>query len=156
DLMLSLAGDIEEVTGYVTTTPVHRMETEDMVSAAARFVNGAFGTIDATTAAYPGFLERIDMTCTRGTASLSGTSLAVQYQDGRKVEMAHEGSPGGTGADPMAFPHDYHRAVMADFLDAIEEDRDPKVTGEEALRVHRLIDALIETGRAGRPVKVAG
>src|SRR5690606_1272666 len=90
DLMLSLAGDIEEVTGYVTTTPVHRMETEDMVSAAARFVNGAFGTIDATTAAYPGFLERIDMTCTRGTASLSGTSLAVQYQDGRKVEMAHE------------------------------------------------------------------
>ncbi len=43
DLMLSLAGPIEEVTGYATTTPVHRMETEDMVCAAARFANGALG-----------------------------------------------------------------------------------------------------------------
>ena len=55
----------------------------------------------------------------------------------------------------MAFPHDYHRAVMEDFVDAIREGREPKVTGEEALKVHRLIDALIETGRQGRPVKVA-
>jgi hypothetical protein len=30
------------------------------------------------------------------------------------------------------------------------------VTGEEALKVHRLIDALIETGRRGVPVEVAG
>ena len=54
----------------------------------------------------------------------------------------------------MAFPHDFHRAVMADFAAAIAEDRDPRVTGEEALRVHRLIDALIETGRTGAPVRV--
>ena len=55
----------------------------------------------------------------------------------------------------MAFPHDYHRAVMADFIDAIATGRAPKVSGDEALRVHRLIDALIETGRAGRPVRIA-
>ena len=29
------------------------------------------------------------------------------------------------------------------------------VTGEEALKVHRLIDALIESGRSGAPVDVA-
>lgn len=156
DLMLSLAGPIEQVTGFATTTPVHRMETEDMVCAAARFANGAFGTIDATTAAYPGFPERIDLTCERGTASLAGTALLVQFHDGRKVEIEPDRSAGGTGADPMAFPHDYHRAVMADFVDAVRRGRDPKVTGEEALRVHRLIDALIETGASGRPVTVAG
>jgi UDP-N-acetyl-2-amino-2-deoxyglucuronate dehydrogenase len=54
----------------------------------------------------------------------------------------------------MAFPHDYHRAAMADFVAAIRDDRDPRVTGEEALRVHHLIDALIETGRTGAPVRV--
>lgn len=156
DLMLSLAGPIEQVTGFATTTPVHRMETEDMVCAAARFANGAFGVIDATTAAYPGFPERIDLTCERGTASLAGTALLVQFHDGRKVEIEPDRSAGGTGADPMAFPHDYHRAVMADFIDAVRGGRDPKVTGEEALRVHRLIDALIETGATGRPVTVAG
>ena len=56
DLMLSLAGPIAEVTGFATTTSVHRMETEDLVCAAARFANGSFGTIEATTAAYPGSL----------------------------------------------------------------------------------------------------
>ena len=156
DLMLSLAGPIEEVTGYATTTPVHRMETEDMVCAAARFENGAHGTIDATTAAYPGFLERIEIACERGTAGLAGTELLVQYQDGRREHIAPDDSAGGTGADPMAFPHDYHRSVMADFVDALETGREPRVTGEEALRVHRLIDALIETGATGRPVRVSG
>ena len=155
DLMLSLAGRIEEVTGFATTTPVHRMETEDMVCAAARFSNGAFGTIDATTAAYPGFLEEIVLTCEKGTAVLRGTELLVQFQDGRREEIAPDNSAGGTGADPMAFPHDYHRAVMEDFVDAIREGREPKVTGEEALKVHRLIDALIETGRTGMPTRVA-
>lgn len=156
DLMLNLAGPIAEVTGFATTTPVHRMETEDMVCAAARFANGAFGTIDATTAAYPGFPEEIVLTCEKGTALLRGSELLVQLQDGRKVEIESDRSAGGTGADPMAFPHDYHRAVMADFVDAIRTGREPKVTGEEALKVHRLIDALIETGRTGRPTAVAG
>ena len=156
DLMLSLAGPIAEVTGYATTTPVHRMETEDMVCAAARFANGAHGTIDATTAAFPGFPERIEMIFRNGTASLVGTALDVLYHDGRKVSVAPDQSAGGTGADPMAFPHDYHRAVMADFLDALEMGRAPKVTGEEALKVHRLIDALIATGASGKPVKVEG
>ncbi|MDI6029530.1 Gfo/Idh/MocA family oxidoreductase [Corticibacterium sp. UT-5YL-CI-8] len=156
DLMLSLAGPISEVTGFTTTTPVHHMETEDMVCAAARFANGAIGTIDATTAAYPGFLEEIILTCQKGTARLAGTQLLVQFHDGRKVAIEPDRSAGGAGADPMAFPHDYHRAVMADFANAIRSDREPKVTGEEALKVHRLIDALIETGKLGRPIRLAG
>jgi predicted dehydrogenase len=156
DLMLSLAGPIAEVTGYATTTPVHRMETEDMVAAAARFANGAYGTIDATTAAFPGFPERIEMIFRNATASLAGTALDVAYHDGRKVSVASDQGAGGTGADPMAFPHDYHRAVMADFLDALETGRPPRVTGEEALKVHRLIDALIATGASGKPARVEG
>lgn len=156
DLMLSLAGPISEVTGYTATTPVHRMETEDMVCAAARFANGAIGTIDATTAAFPGFHEEIVIACEKGTALLRGTELLVQLQDGRTVEIEPDRSAGGTGADPMAFPHDYHRAVMADFIDAVRNGTQPRVTGEEALKVHRLIDALIETGRTGAPVRVAG
>ncbi len=156
DLMLSIAGPITEVTGFSTTTSLHRMETEDMVVAAARYANGAFGTIDATTAAYPGFPERIEIIAEKGTANLAGTQLLVQLNDGRKIEIEPDRTAGGTGADPMAFPHDYHRAIIADFVDAVRTGREPKVTGEEALKVHRLIDALIETGKAGRPVQVTG
>jgi UDP-N-acetyl-2-amino-2-deoxyglucuronate dehydrogenase len=132
------------------------METEDMVCAAVRFANGAVGTIDATTSAYPGFPERIELICRHATAALAGTSLEIAWHDGRRVTVAPDESAGGTGADPMAFPHDYHRAVMADFLAALRGEREPKVSGQEALKVHRLIDALIESGRTGGRVRVAG
>jgi predicted dehydrogenase len=154
DLMLSLAGPIRTVTGFATTTPVHRMETEDMVCAAARFDSGAIGTIDATTAAYPGFHEEITLTGEHGTLALCGGTLLTQFHDGTEERVEADTGAGGTGADPMAFPHDWHLSVMADFAAAIAEGRDPKVTGEEALRVHRLIDALIEAGKDGRPVEV--
>ena len=153
--MLSLAGPIVEVTGYAATSPVHRMETEDMVCAAVRFQNGALGTIDATTAAYPGFPERIELITREATAALAGTSLEIAWQDGRRESVASDRSAGGTGADPMAFPHDYHRAVMADFVEAVRTGRPPRVTGEEALKVHCLIDALIAAGKADGRVAVA-
>ncbi len=154
DLMLSLAGPIAEVSGYAQTTPVHRMETEDLVCAAVRFASGAVGVIDATTAAYPGGPERIALIGTEGTATLAGTALTVHHHDGRREELAADASAGGTGADPMAFPHDYHLAVWRDFLDAIETNRPPRVSGAEALKVHRLIDALLAAGATGRPVEV--
>lgn len=156
DLMLSLAGPVSEVSAYATTSRVHRMETEDMVAAAMRFASGALGVIDATTAAYPGFPERIDVIGETATAALAGTALTVAHHDGRLTEVAPDDSAGGTGADPMAFPHDYHRALWADFLDAVEEKRAPAVSGREALKVHRLIDALLASGATGARVKIAG
>ncbi|HEY5832022.1 MAG TPA: Gfo/Idh/MocA family oxidoreductase [Hyphomicrobiaceae bacterium] len=156
DLMLSLAGPVVEVAGFARTTPVHRMETEDLVCAAVRFASGAVGVIDATTAAYPGSPERIELIGTKGTAALAGTELIVRFHDGRHEEVAADASPGGTGADPMAFPHDYHLAVWRDFLDAIDSGRPPRISGAEALAVHRLIDALLAAGTTGRSVMVRG
>ena len=155
DLMLSLAGPVAEVTGYARTTPVHRMETEDLVAAAVCFASGAIGVIDATTAAYPGGPERIELVATKGTASLAGTALSVRYHDGRSEDIAADPNAGGTGADPMAFPHDYHLGVWRDFLGAIEQRRPPRISGEEALKVHRLIDALLAAGESGDRVAVA-
>jgi predicted dehydrogenase len=154
DLFLSLVGPPAEVTAHVTTTPVHHMETEDLVSAVVRFRNGAFGTIEATTAAYPGYPERIEVIGEKGCATIEGTGLKGALQDGRTFEIAPDESAGGTGADPMAFPHDYHRELIADFLNAIEKNARPRITGEEAVKVHFLIDALLESGAKGRLVAV--
>jgi len=76
---------------------------------------------------------------------LEGTSLKVQFLAGKNLELKTESGGGGTGADPMAFPHDWHRSLLADFLDAIEREREPRVNGEEALKVHRLIDRLLQS-----------
>ena len=148
DLLLSFAGEAAEVRSFSTTTPVHRMETEDLVCAAVRWKSGALGVVHATTAAYPGFAERIELIGTRGTALLQGTELQVRFADGTSIDVKTEAGGGGTGADPMAFPHDWHRSVLADFLDAIERDRQPRVSGAEALKVHRFIDALLQSPRS--------
>jgi predicted dehydrogenase len=154
DLLLSIAGEPDQVASFATTTPVHRMETEDLVCAAIRWRSGALGTIEATTAAYPGFPERIEIVGEKGSAVVLGTELKVAWADGRTTEIGADSTPGGTGADPMAFPHDYHRDLIADFLDALDKDREPEVSGAEALKVHRLIDALLASGDDGRPVTV--
>jgi predicted dehydrogenase len=143
DLFLSFTGQVAEVKSFTTTTRVHRMETEDLAAAAVRFENGALGVVHATTAAYPGFPERIELIGTKGTAILEGTSLKAQFIGGDSVEMKTESGAGGTGADPMAFPHDWHRSLIADFLDAVEHDREPRVSGKEALKVHHFIDTLL-------------
>jgi predicted dehydrogenase len=146
DLFLSYTGEPAEVKSFVTTTPVHKMETEDLAAAAVRFKNGALGTVHATTAAYPGFPERIELIGTQGTALLEGTSLKMSFSDAQSLEMKTESGGGGTGADPMAFPHDWHRGVLADFLDSIEQNREPRVSGAEALKVHRFIDRILRSG----------
>ena len=152
DVLLSLAGDPAQVMCFATTTPVHKMESEDLVCAAVRWRTGAYGVIEATTSAYPGSAERIDLITSRATATLLGTGLEVRWHDGRIESSAADGSAGGTGADPMAFPHDYHRSVWQDFLDAIASGHEPRVNGDEALRVHRLIDALMQSAASAQPV----
>ncbi len=133
DLLLSLAGPASEVMSYVTTSPIHRMETEDLVVAGLRYRNGALGTIEATTAAFPGYPERIEIIGEKGSAAIEGMALKVTIADGRKIETGADQTAGGTGADPMAFPHSWHRDLIADFLNALDRNGEPLVTGEEAL-----------------------
>ncbi|APG88449.1 gluconokinase / oxidoreductase domain (plasmid) [Sinorhizobium americanum CCGM7] len=150
DLLISVAGLPEEVRAFAATSKVHRMETEDLAMAGIRYANGAIGTVSATTCAYPGFPDEIDVIGTRGMARLGGRSLTVSWHDGTELTIEDEAA-GGAGADPMAFPHHHHRAVLADFLDAIEIGREPRVNGREALRVHRLIEAILMAGESGHP-----
>ena len=154
DLFQSLTGPAARVAGMVRTSPMRRIDTEDIAAAAVAFANGAVGTIDATTVSYPGFPERIELACENATALLVAESLDVFWKDGRHEKI--EGSAaGGGGADPMAFSHEAHKALLTDFLDAIDENRDPVVSGREAVKVQVLIEAILHSSAEGRPVELA-
>jgi predicted dehydrogenase len=140
DLFRSLVGVSEVTAAHVTTTGLHRMETEDYVAALVRLGNGASGIVSATTAMYPGAPERIEIIATRGAAALVGGSLKVSFLDGREETLEAEGRT-GSGASIMDFPHDAHRDLIADFLDAVQNDRDPAISGEEALTTQRWIES---------------
>jgi predicted dehydrogenase len=142
DLFRSLVGVDDVIAADVRTTALHRMETEDYVAALLRLGGGAAGTLMATTAAYPGHPERIEIIGTRGHASLVGGALRLAFLDGREEVVEAEGKT-GSGASIMDFPHDAHRAVIADFLDAITAGRQPVVTGREALESQELVERVL-------------
>lgn len=149
DLLISLAGLPAEASGYAATSPVHRMEAEDLAFAAIRYAHGGLGSIGATTAAYPGYPDSIDIIGTRGAARIESGRLTAAFHDGTTAEASDDTQATGVGSDPMAFPHQHHRAVLEDFIAAIRDGREPMVSGREALKVHRLIDAILRSARSG-------
>jgi len=154
DLMLSLCGPVSRVAAVAATTGMHRMETEDFAGAGLRFENGAAGALMATTALYPGGAEMLVLGCDKATATLKAGTLTLDWLDGRAESFGEQRSDSGGGADPMAFPFDWHKAQIAEFAEAVQAGRDPVSNGRTALRVHRLIDALIASSREGRIVEV--
>ena len=145
DLFRWLVGIQRVEAAQVRTTSLHRMETEDYASALVRLRNGAPGTIVATVAAYPGSPESMHIIGSKGIARLDGSNLRLAFIDGQE-EVLTDSSGTGSGASVMAFSHEAHRAVLSDFLDAIEQNRDPAVTGEEALATQRVIDTILDVG----------
>lgn len=154
DLLQVYTGPISEVMALMGTSSIHKMEAEDFVAAGARFSSGAMGSIVATTAAYPGGAETIELGFENAAVHLGSGVLTVSYHDGRTESFGEEAGTGG-GADPMAFPHDWHTSAQRDFIEAVRDGRQPTVTGAEALKVHRLIDALTLSSREKRAVALS-
>lgn len=142
DLFRALVDVRHVVASSIRTTALHRMETEDLAMALVELGNGAPGTIVATTAAYPGRSETIELIGTKGTARLTGGSLEVDFIDGTRAEEKSDART-GSGAGIMDFDHGPHKALLEDFLGAIEQNRAPLVTGADALATQRLIDTII-------------
>jgi UDP-N-acetyl-2-amino-2-deoxyglucuronate dehydrogenase len=153
DLMLSLCGDVDAVTAMARTTRLHQMETEDFVSAGLEFTNGAVGAVMATTASFPGGPESLTLNFAHATATLTAGNLTIRTMSGETITEG-EASQGGGGADPMAFPFDWHAAQIAEFADAVRHGRQPLSNGHTALRVHRLIEAMTVSAREGKRVVV--
>ena len=153
DLAMSLTGPVESVQAMAATTRLHQMEAEDFVTAGLKFINGAVGSLKASTASFPGGPESITLHCTKASMHLQSGELTVNWHDGRTDVFGEPAGTGG-GADPMAFPSEWHREIISDFAAAVRTGGRPAVSGREALNVHKLIDALTESARDGRRVAV--
>lgn len=154
DQFIALAGLPREVNCLAVISAIHRMETEDLVHATLRFDDGAIGALSATTAAYPGFPDRIEILGTRGSVKLEGDGGVVKLMDGRIFVLDDGASAHGTGADPMAFSHDNHRAVHDDFIRALNTDRMPQPSGVDALKAHMFIDGLLHSASQLKTVRI--
>lgn len=153
DLALSLAGPVASVRAMTATTRFHAMEAEDFVTAGLSFVNGAVGSLVASTASYPGGAEAIALHFDAASLRLQSGQLHVAWRDGRTEVFGEAGGTGG-GADPMAFTHAWHQGVIADFATALAQGRAPAIPGADGLAAHDLIDAITRSARTGSATKV--
>src|SRR6266705_5096775 len=69
DLLLWLLGDVGSVQSRIATK-LHAIEAEDTAVAILEFASSALGILHATTAAYPGYPRRVEISGTEGTVIL--------------------------------------------------------------------------------------
>jgi predicted dehydrogenase len=153
DVLLDLVGPVRTVSAQCRTSPLRDIDTEDIACASVEYANGAIGLVDATTVAYPGFPDRIDIAGTKGSAILEAERLVV-HRIGEKPFHLDGSTEGGGGADPMAFSHQPHRRLIEDFVNAVRNGGEPRASGRSALPVHALIDGMLESSQKGKIVTV--
>jgi predicted dehydrogenase len=136
---------------------LHSIESEDVVSAVLRYASGATGVIQAATAFWPGYSERIEIHGSRGTAIVTGdrlTSWDVQDDDGGEAPPLSNQVASGA-SDPMAISLEPFERQFRDFGQAIVEKRRPLIAGEDGLEAIEIVDAVYRSCRSGQPVKLA-
>jgi len=161
DLLLWLMGEVEEVAALTGLVAHKNIEVEDVAVAALRFKNGALGLLEATTAAYPGYLKRIEIHGNLGSAVIEEEDVVKwdfvesEEEDAAiRESMANRLSGGGGAADPAAIGHQAHAKQFADVLDAIEKGRKPLIDGYEGRKSVEVICAVYESARAKAAVKI--
>lgn len=75
DLLQWYMGPVESVQSVAGNIKHKNIEVEDTIVSTLKFANGAFGTIECSTAIFPGALKRIEVMGTEGTAVLEESNL---------------------------------------------------------------------------------
>jgi predicted dehydrogenase len=161
DLLTWLMGPVVEIQANTATLAHERIEVEDVVVATLRFANGALGVLEATTAAYPGYLKRVEIHGSEGSAVLEEEDLkAWDFAKPRKEDkaildaMKQHKSTGGGASDPAAIGHHGHTMQFRDFVDAVKKNRPPAIDGHEGRRSVEIILGVYKAAETGKPVKL--
>jgi predicted dehydrogenase len=153
DLLRWLAGPVKQVSAEWQLGAMHKIESEDVISAVLRYASGATGVIQASTAMWPGYPERTEFHGTKGTAVISGDKLTTWDVEGDSGEPAPVTREVASGAsDPMAISLEPFERQFRDFGEAIEKGRQPSVGGEEGYQALEVVEAIYRSCRTGQKV----
>lgn len=159
DLLLWLMGPAVSVSAHTATLAHERIEVEDVATATIRFASGALGVIEATTAAFPGSLKRIELSGSQGMAVLEEESIIkwefakMNKRDNQlRAEMLNNTKTGGGAADPSAIGHHAHAELFREFLKAVKVGENPNLDGREGKRSVELILAIYKSAQTGKAV----
>jgi len=155
DVLLYLIGAVEEVFGYWRLGAIHKIESEDLVCAVMHYSSGALGVIQAATALWPGYPERIEIHGTGGSAIVTGDQLTtwdVRDDQGDPAPLSLAAKSGAS--DPMAISLAPFERQLADFGEACKAGRAPASSGIDGYRALQLVRSIYTSCAEGRKVKI--
>lgn len=156
DMLLHLAGPVSEVSGFWQLGTLHKIESEDVVNALLRYTSGATGVVQAATALWPGYAERLEIHGTRGSAIVTGDQLTawdVQGDSGAPPPLAREKAQSGA-SDPMAISLAPVERQLADFGEACRMGRPPASSGIEGYHALELVREIYCSCAEGKRVQL--
>ena len=161
DLLTWLMGPVVEISAKIDMLTHKRIEVEDVAVATLRFANGALGVIEATTAAYPGALKRIEIHGSGGSAVIEEEDIKTwdfaRSARGDKTlleKMSGRTQTGGGAADPSAIGHHGHTLLFRDVLKAIKNGGRPSIDGHEGRRSVEIILGIYKAAETGRTIQL--
>lgn len=155
DMLQWLFGPVDELFAYWQLGGLHQIESEDVVCAVLRYHSGATGVIQAGTAFWPGYPERIEIHGTKGTAIVTGDKLTrwdVKDDEGEPPPLQEHVESGAS--DPMAIPVTPFERQFLDFGEAIKTGRKPLVDGVEGYKALQIVISVYESCRRGEKIKL--
>lgn len=149
DLLLWLLGDVARVQAR-TATLLHKIEAEDTAIAHLEFASGALGVFHATTAAYPGYPRRVEITGTEGTVILEHDRIIAADLRSAPPDSVASAHVDQNQSASSAAVSDFrgHQDLLEDFLRAIQQNHAPLCDGREGRRSIALVEAIYHAAGA--------
>jgi UDP-N-acetyl-2-amino-2-deoxyglucuronate dehydrogenase len=148
DVLLWLFGEVARVQAR-TAAVAHDIEVEDTAMAILEFENGALGVLQVTTAAYPGYERRMEITGTEGTLILEGERVVAAdlrtKQEGL-LDTVDDSSKERASSSVVSDVRG-HQSAIEDFILAIETNGTPACDGGEGKRSLALIERIYQAAR---------
>lgn len=170
DILLWFMGEIDEVYGLWRNLNHPYIKVEDTALAIIKFRNGGIGSIIVSNSQKPGIYGKVQIHGENGASVGVQTDGGAMFIAGMKGivepplndiwtipgeeelvrEWNAEDARHFSRIDPTVY---YMERQIEDFLLALEENRDPLVTGEDGRRTVELFTAIYRSNRDNLPIK---
>jgi UDP-N-acetyl-2-amino-2-deoxyglucuronate dehydrogenase len=170
DIMLWFMGEVDELYGLWRNLNHPYIEVEDTAAAIIKFKSGAIGNILVSNSQKPGIYGKVQVHGANGAsvgvqtdggamfiAGMTGVAeppvndlWTIPGEENMLTEWVRQDTETFNNCDPTV---KYMKCQIEDYLDALENSREPAVTGEAGRRTVELFTAIYRSGIDNKPVK---
>lgn len=160
DMLQWCMGPVASVMAIAGNIKHTKIEVEDTLVAVLKFASGAMGTIECSTAVYPGAFKKLEIMGTAGTVVMEDNDIVQwQFNDAHEEDKktvtstANHSSKGGV-SDPRSINYFGHQKQMEDMIEAIHNGEKPLIDGLEGRKSVEIVLAIYKSAQSGKLVKL--